>query len=345
MLNARQNLFPALGLAAILLAVGVAARTFQTKHKPPISLSAMITPSYSEYLGLYNAVAGTSRTGIISTEDDRTSLQTAPFLPHRSWQEVEDVRSRLSSVLADSARRANIKPASANVWYKDHIDPSPDDRTIFLDMPRPEMLTPDFAEAIQNVLSTHHPFWRVLVRGEKPETVVTIYNTAVRCCDDFASDNWKIALANAVALDQRLRELRVAPQLFQADHAIEAIASNIDLMKGGHIVPLLRFDTWNGDARYHTLWLGYTGRSTEGWFDVQIRSPDSVAVGDSIAIDESGSKSPEYIYDPDNPPSYWIKQFIIPVPINRVEFGRVYPGRGAIDEHPFFVELSKVATH
>lgn len=295
-------------------------------------------PSYLEHRGLYNI----NPEDYLGEEPDKSEdtswcFQSVKPLPPLTWSEFRQVCSATYRALEQHGRLPGMSEENAKVFYRYCVGDELEDRTVRVELPRFEVLTPAFIEALQRDVLSIYPLWRIFIVAESPETVVIIYPAAVRLGTVPIDGDWKAVLPELVSKVLEIREEREGPQRRQREYLRSRIPSLVREIRDNRPQLVAAFDNYYlGDKGRVSIWLLYPGEKK--WFDISIEEPKDVAVGEKIAVKADGTFDDYYVYDPDRQPPFQLHQWVLPsdfkgskLVLEKIRPGPVVEARWTID--------------
>jgi len=315
-------------------------------------------PSYLEYQGLYNTTLE-DWVDILGEEAKLCSyFQSVEQLPPLTWEEFWDICSAVEHVLVKYGRLPGMSEEQAKIFYKYCVDGTLRDRTVQVDLPRSEVLTPQFVEQLQREVLGTRPLWRILIMGVTPDTVVIIYPKVVRVGTVPPEGDWKAALAETVNKVEQIREMKEGPQRRQLAYLRPIIPAEIRKLQGGKPRLVAAFDTFYlyPERNSVVIWFLYP-TDKKGWFDIDIKEPKGcTAASERIAIKEDGTFDEYYDFNLDHQPAFWLKQYIFPdnfqgrIVLEKLRHGRIleemwtyeFDGESIIKDSDLRIRLSSM---
>lgn len=250
-------------------------------------------PSYTEHTGWYN---------IVINEHDSVS-DTPPFcttddLPELSGEEFSAVRQATYQCLYRHGRKPGFSDVEIESFYGYSVGDELVDRTVRLDLPEIELLTPELVCHLQQEVLATYPLWRIFINGSSPGSVVIVYPSSIRTGQGWNADqkNWTNALETTVAIERNLREKLFGAKRRQLDFVHDEIKEQLPAIRkmepGFTIVAV--FDNWRGDKDSLCVWLLSRGVSQGGRrSDYVVVKPTSSRT-DFYAVRDDGEFGPHH---------------------------------------------------
>lgn len=268
-------------------------------------------PSYLEHRGMYNVNPEEYPHFKQELKDTIWCIRSIRSLPLLTWSEFREICSATYQALVRYGRLPGMSEEEAKIFYRFCVGDELMDRTVRVELPRFEVLTPEFVEALRRDVLATRPLWRIFIVAESPETVVIIYPSAVRLGTVPIDGDWKAALPDLVSKVLELREERYGPQRRQREYLRSIIPSLVRKIRDNRPQLVAAFDNhYLGDKGEVSIWLLYPGENE--WFDIEIKEPKDTSVGEEIAVKADGTFDDYYVFDPDRQPAFWLAQKVLP---------------------------------
>jgi hypothetical protein len=282
-------------------------------------------PSYLEHQGVYNVNPEEYTSSKELLKDTSWCFQSVKPLPPLSWTEFGKIRSATYQALVRYGRLHGMSEEEAKIFYRYCVGDELKDRTVRVELPRFEVLTPAFIEALQRDVLSTYPLWRIFVVAESPETVVIIYPTVVRLGKVPFEGDWKAALPKLVNQVLQIREAREGPQRRQREYLRSRIPGLVKMICDNSPQLVAAFDNhYLSEPGAVSVWFLYPGE----WLGISLEEPKDASVGERIAVKADGTFDDYYDFDPDRPPAFWLAQQILPSDFkgNQLVLEKIMPG-------------------
>jgi hypothetical protein len=265
-------------------------------------------PSYTEFAGFYN----------VNLDDHGDEKSAAPYgtdqyhrtaerLPTLTVAEFEDIRGAMYYCLERYARPPGLTQEEARSFYRFCVGDELIDRTVPVELPDIRVLTPQLVQVLQREILQARPFWRILIAGEVPGTVILIYPTVVRCGSAKETANWQQALTEVVEEEWNRREPREGPRRWQCEYVARGLKQTLPKLTVHYPMHFVAaFDNRRGDYQTIAVWLVHRGESSS---DIKLTRPVDAMSGECFAVKPDGTFGAHYT--PDSA-EYWLTEWLIP---------------------------------
>lgn len=249
-----------------------------------------ITPSASEYEGLYNAFNGSG------------SLNSISALPTLTLEEAKEVTNDLYDLLVKYASQRGLSKDELKQYYASCVLTQLEDRTASISFIDPRDCISNLFLSIRDYLINVRPLWRVKIPGTAHSTTVLIYPDAIRLGELFIQTKLLSGFEELIDREIEMRGSGRGFELMQYAALRPFVAAAITHVVGLEVLLIKMFDNYKGDYSKTSVWSLCSSSVT----DLEINNKCEYMLGDRFLVKSDGDFGYHVL---DNAP-YWLRQWI-----------------------------------
>jgi hypothetical protein len=240
--------------------------------------------------------------------DPSSILRSGEPLPRLTKEEIVDIRDAALRCL--TRNEEIVRPTidwwplgTGEFWVSETVD----DRTLEVELGDFRLLTPDLVESLQREVIAPRPLWRILLRGDVPESCIIVYPKGVWFQGANHESDWKAALPRLIALEKRSFELHKESRRRQLRYLRNKVPTMLAKLRTEPFVVIAVFDNWDGEPNRWPIWFLYSAQID--WIRLSLQGPKSGLAGQELPVRVDGTFGNDYTSF-DAP--YWLKEELLP---------------------------------